>query len=485
MSIDQLYTSEDSAAILGRVRQLITAVNNLVSEGNGGGGGGGSNNPDAPLYIDPITGIAAFKFRPTLAGNTPYDTGNFDPTIFAVREGAVIENGDNNPNSLLPALTVINSADPVTGQLRFFPALPAAAQNINQIIKAGDAALIVGGDSFSQGFVIANDQVGTGRPQGIRISSSGVEVLTFAAHGVATFDGRPIFNAVADAPGDTPWDSGNLDPSQFATKTMVSQTYLTQDEAAATYATIAESDTHLKISDAATTYVRQSGGVVSANLTFEATGSVFKGMTLTTGGKTRWNVGTDIADTGSGNGGGDLRFYRYDDNGLFLGSVISISRSTGIAAFTSSPTVPTPAAGDNTTKAASTAFVAAAVTAAGGSTSTGIIAKDDLLAQTGAVTQRSIVASTAKAGMYKISMVAVIKSLGNTGSMTLAASANHAVLQNSDASVADTQGEQISWVFNAYSDAGAPIVVSTLFSFTGGGTVWPTYDLHTRVEFIG
>ncbi|MDQ3039483.1 MAG: hypothetical protein M3R16_06785, partial [Pseudomonadota bacterium] len=62
----------------------------------------------------------------------------------------------------------------------------------------------------------------------------------------------------------------------------------------------------------------------------------------------------------------DLRVARYSDAGGFLGWVVRFTRATGVVDFTEAPTIPTLAAGTNTTQAATTAFVAAAVGADSG-----------------------------------------------------------------------------------------------------------------------
>jgi hypothetical protein len=83
----------------------------------------------------------------------------------------------------------------------------------------------------------------------------------------------------------------------------------------------------------------------------------------------RWGIGfdTSVAETG-GNVGTALLIDRYADDGSWIDSPFSITRATGIATFLASPLAPTPTAGSNNTKLATTAFVTAAVSAVGGVT---------------------------------------------------------------------------------------------------------------------
>lgn len=76
------------------------------------------------------------------------------------------------------------------------------------------------------------------------------------------------------------------------------------------------------------------------------------------GTSTRWILlyGNVTAESGS-NAGSDITLSRYADAGTLLATVLTIARSTGIVAFTASPTGPTPAVGNDTTSLATTAFV--------------------------------------------------------------------------------------------------------------------------------
>jgi hypothetical protein len=72
----------------------------------------------------------------------------------------------------------------------------------------------------------------------------------------------------------------------------------------------------------------------------------------------RWllQFGNVTAESGS-NAGSDITLNRYSDAGSLLASVFTIFRSSGIMAFTATPTAPTVAVGNDTTSLATTAFV--------------------------------------------------------------------------------------------------------------------------------
>ena len=87
-----------------------------------------------------------------------------------------------------------------------------------------------------------------------------------------------------------------------------------------------------------------------------AAGSL-RSLVIQTAGLARWLIkGSSSAETG-GNAGTNFGIERYDDSGTIIDVPFAITRSTGQATFLASPLVPTPAPGDNTTKAATTAFV--------------------------------------------------------------------------------------------------------------------------------
>ena len=76
-----------------------------------------------------------------------------------------------------------------------------------------------------------------------------------------------------------------------------------------------------------------------------------------TGGTPRWIMRANNAAETGGNVGSSFNFLARDDAGNILAQVFGVSRDTQIVAFDQTPTAPTPAAADNTTKLATTAWV--------------------------------------------------------------------------------------------------------------------------------
>lgn len=80
----------------------------------------------------------------------------------------------------------------------------------------------------------------------------------------------------------------------------------------------------------------------------------------------RWVINICNSDPeSSGNVGTNFQIGRFADAGAFIDFPITISRQTGIVAFSQSPTAPSPPPGDNSNSLATTAFVDAAVSGGG------------------------------------------------------------------------------------------------------------------------
>lgn len=77
----------------------------------------------------------------------------------------------------------------------------------------------------------------------------------------------------------------------------------------------------------------------------------------TTAGSVRWKWWWGANSESGSNSGSDFILQNYSDTGVQIGTPLTITRSTGVVAFGSSPTAPTPAAGTNNTQVATTAFV--------------------------------------------------------------------------------------------------------------------------------
>lgn len=102
--------------------------------------------------------------------------------------------------------------------------------------------------------------------------------------------------------------------------------------------------------EAAKGYLLKRGGVMTGSLTapgliLDAAGTPAgtaereKGVYFRTGGRNRWSVASNSADESGGNRGSNFAIARYDDNGNLIDAPFSISRETGIAAFTQAPRI--------------------------------------------------------------------------------------------------------------------------------------------------
>ena len=76
------------------------------------------------------------------------------------------------------------------------------------------------------------------------------------------------------------------------------------------------------------------------------------------GTSTRWVLlyGNANAESGA-NAGSNITLSRYADGGTLIGNIFTITRSTGVVAFTVSPSGPTPGVGNDSVSLATTAFV--------------------------------------------------------------------------------------------------------------------------------
>ena len=81
---------------------------------------------------------------------------------------------------------------------------------------------------------------------------------------------------------------------------------------------------------------------------------------MRTGNSNRWTINLKDATAESGaNAGSNFTIAAWDDSANVIGNVLTITRATRIVTFSVSPVAPTPTAGDNSTKLATTAFVQA------------------------------------------------------------------------------------------------------------------------------
>lgn len=104
-----------------------------------------------------------------------------------------------------------------------------------------------------------------------------------------------------------------------------------------------------------------NGNLVAQNLTLNRQVGEYRALSWCSSGVSRWGLQTDNVPEAGSNAGSDFHLRAYDDGGAALGDVFTIARATRILNFKVSPTAPTPSAGDNSLKLATTAFVQAAM----------------------------------------------------------------------------------------------------------------------------
>lgn len=174
-----------------------------------------------------------------------------------------------------------------------------------------------------------------------------------------------------DAPSGGGGGGGDL--SAYLTKAEALTTYLKLTDAAASYLTLTSAaSTYLTISTAASTYLTQASAASTYATRNNAafTGRTFLGSeSLAQEGAHLWAdaVSTFYVNWFSGHSGATATTASFRDFVVCDGKGAEALRVTGsskIVSFAASPTAPTPTAGDNTTKLATTAFVQTAVSGA-------------------------------------------------------------------------------------------------------------------------
>lgn len=220
----------------------------------------------------------------------------------------------NNPGLYPSAQLTVGNCIAATG--------PNSVASTGSPCGAGTGAGNVTGPTSSTIGNIATWSNGTGTG----LADSGVAASSVAFlganndwGGINTFEVRPVFN------GQTPYDTGNL-PAALAP-------YLTIAAATSTYLTQA---------NASTTYYAKTGGTVTGNitapsLTLSAAAGTWKPISFNTGSTQRWQLGSDNSGESGANAGSDLSLFSYADNGAVLANNLHITRSTGLATFSSRP----------------------------------------------------------------------------------------------------------------------------------------------------
>lgn len=290
----------------GTVHGTVTAVSLQSFSGQSSMTDAGLSTPVVVTQVANISNSLVVQGTSTLAG--------VSTTSLTVNGNLVWDAGNFNPNNYL-----LVSGGTITGGLTVNSTLTAVGSIVSQagLVKANAFATNGGGMQLGDSLLT----IAAVATQTITAPNSTL-AATISSTGQLALAQRPTFN------GNLAWDVGNL-PSPLSTTT------------------------------AASTYLPISNGVVNGALGYNAAGSVFRGVLLNWSGVSLWKIGSDSAQTGSSNGGGDLNFYAYADNGSFLGSAATVTRATRTWNFPNSPTVPTTATTDNSTNAASTAMVQA------------------------------------------------------------------------------------------------------------------------------
>lgn len=217
------------------------------------------------------TDVATFISRPVFGSNTPWDSGNFTPSNYAALSGAAFV-GAVSISYSTPTLALADTSQ------------AGGAGRFRWTSSAGSMVL-------QRNTAAAGD------------FSTNTAPVTYSAADVATFVNRPVFGA------NTPWDSGNLTPTNYAA-----------------------------LSGAA--FVGAvSISYASPTLTINAAAAgQSRTIQMQTNGSLRWALGANSTAEGGSNAGSDLFVNRYTDAGALVDSPLLITRSTGAAALSQRPT---------------------------------------------------------------------------------------------------------------------------------------------------
>jgi hypothetical protein len=243
------------------------------------------------------TGAHSFAERPTFNGATPWDKNNLpDPVtgpgsstdqtiaIWSGTTGQVLTGGTSTSN-----LAFIASPNAFT-----------ATQTILNNNRQQTGLHVNSGGLLMNLFVDPTLDGGQGA-YGIISETTGNSSLTFNGEtDVGAFFARPTFA------GNTPWDSGNLNPATFVTAN----------------------------NPVFTGTATVDGNYVTVN---GASGSIQRYTTNTSGSPT-WEWGTDGTPQTGANSGSNWNLWAFSDSAISLYPAISITRSTGATALYARPT---------------------------------------------------------------------------------------------------------------------------------------------------
>lgn len=136
-----------------------------------------------PISINRATGVTTFGARPVFGAATPWDSANLTPGNYALLTGATF-----------------------TGAVSITETASTNALTITNTSAAGGVLRLVGDGSTTPGKVM---RARAGNLEFVNDNNSAV-ISTLSDAGVWAFPARPTFA------GNTPWDSGNLNPGNYA-----------------------------------------------------------------------------------------------------------------------------------------------------------------------------------------------------------------------------------------------------------------------------
>jgi len=102
-----------------------------------------------------------------------------------------------------------------------------------------------------------------------------------------------------------------------------------------------------------------TGNLAAPGILITGAAGTDRALSYQTSGVQRWVVDTNGSTETGSNNGSDFVVYRYSDAGSYLATPFYCVRSNGSCGFEVAPAFPTPTVADNSTKGATTAFIAA------------------------------------------------------------------------------------------------------------------------------
>jgi hypothetical protein len=184
----------------------------------------------------------------------------------------------------------------------------------------------------------------------LKLATTGFVAASFAPLVSPALSGTPT----APTPVTTD-NSTKLSTTAYVKANLVNYAALTG--AAFTGAVFADSFT----ANAGSLIVDRTGTGANSTIQIRADVANLRDFSYYTGTSLRWTLRAGATAESGGNVGSGFQMIAYDDSGVSLGNVFTITRATRIVDFSISPTAPTPAPGDSSTKLATTGFISTAI----------------------------------------------------------------------------------------------------------------------------